>query len=357
MIQRHTVRPGESLSTIASKYGIRRWEHIYQYPLNKAFRERTPNASLIRPGDVVIIPDKSPSRQDTPFGDYLEQLFALEEAAIRQQYSFLDRITAFRLIRYPNTPVRQYGGTTLGGGPWPLIIPGAAQVQMPSSWRESPHRERVQFLRDHSNPVIHGAKVDMGHVFAGLDARLRPSRLRLTLTGIPAIEMRSNHEAATYVGDLGSVVAHYGPSAARTLWKKAKVPDLVLQKAYSDWASEEDMLGNIDSYCLPLAPAKTVTQNLLDYYLDPVQGVRKRFSTFLETVRLTQPETRQALDREMFQAALLVLAGDKLMGELYLLFQPSGSMVQVPKTLLYAEAIQWTLEHFTEWCQQRARKE
>jgi hypothetical protein len=55
----HTVRPGENLSLIARKYGLKSWKDIYRYDANSDFRDKRPNANLIFPGDVVVIPGGS----------------------------------------------------------------------------------------------------------------------------------------------------------------------------------------------------------------------------------------------------------------------------------------------------------
>lgn len=52
----HTVRAGETLSSIARRYNIASWREIYWHDVNKDFRRKRPNENLIFPGDVVIIP-------------------------------------------------------------------------------------------------------------------------------------------------------------------------------------------------------------------------------------------------------------------------------------------------------------
>lgn len=357
MLQKHIVKLGESVARIASKYGFPKWETVYQHPLNKPFRQLRPQAARIQPGDELIIPDKTPQDGTRSFEEYMVRVMALEEAAIQQNYSFLDRITALRLIRYRNNPVREYGGTTLGGGPWPLIIPGAASVTMPSSWSQSPLKEMVEYVRNAKVVKIGSVSVDLGHAFAGLDARLRPSRVRVTVAGIPALEMRSNHEAASYVGDLGSVVAHYAPMVVKLLWQKLDKPNSTFLKIYNDWAGEEDSLGDVDSYSIQLNPQRTVTQNLLDYYLAQTGGVRQRCRSFLAQVKLTQPATRQALEKEVFVAAQFVLAGDKNIAELMQLYKQPEASLERPKAMIYSEVIKLTLDTFTSWCQKMAKAE
>lgn len=303
---------------------------------------------------MVIIPDKT--SQSASFGEFMVKVMELEDAALAQNYSFMDRITALRLIYYPNRPVKEYGGTTLGGGPWPLLIPGAANVQMPSSWSKPPLENLVRQLRKAQVVEIGGMEVDVGHLLAGLDASLRPSKVTLKVATLPAMEMRSNHEASTYVGDLGSVVAKYAPTVFRLLWEKVEA-NAVFQKTYAAWASEADNLGNIDSFSMSLNPQRTVTQNLLDYYLAQTGGVRKRVSTFIDAVKLTRPETRTALANEVFTAAQFVLAGDKNVAALMALYQQSGASLERPRAVIFSEVVTLTLATFIDWCQKRARSE
>jgi hypothetical protein len=54
--RQHVVRAGESLATIATKYGVVNWQVIYGAPCNAELRRRRPNAKLIQPGDKVLIP-------------------------------------------------------------------------------------------------------------------------------------------------------------------------------------------------------------------------------------------------------------------------------------------------------------
>ncbi len=356
VLRKHSVSSGESLALIANKYGLPRWETIYHHPLNKPLRQLRPKPSLIHPGDVLIIPDKSPQGKTKSFEEYMVRVMALEEEALAQKYSFLDRVTSFRLIHYPNRAVREYAGTPYAGGPWPLIIPGAANVQMPRTWQQEPYKSMVAYLSQCQALEIDGLEVDIGNAWAGLDARLRPSRVTITVAGIPVLEMRSNQEAASYVGDLGSVVANYAPTLTRFLWETAGKTTPAFRKIFKDWASPEDCRGDIDSYSMPLNSKKTVTQNLLDYYLAQSGGVRKRFTTFMNQVRLTLPATRQALEHEVFVAAQYFLASKKNFPEVMAIYQ-RPQLLERPKATIYSEVVRLTLDTFIAWCQTNARSE
>lgn len=64
----HTVRQGESLSSIARRYKIANWKDIYDDPANERFRSLRPNPNLIYPGDAVVIPDIKPQTAKLPTG-------------------------------------------------------------------------------------------------------------------------------------------------------------------------------------------------------------------------------------------------------------------------------------------------
>ena len=54
----HTVEEGECLASIAGTYGFADVKTIYDHPDNAELRGKRPNPNLIRPGDVVVIPDR-----------------------------------------------------------------------------------------------------------------------------------------------------------------------------------------------------------------------------------------------------------------------------------------------------------
>lgn len=64
----YTVKSGDCLSTIATKYGFRDYRTIYDHPANASFKARRPNPNLIYPGDVVFIPDKQTKALIVPAG-------------------------------------------------------------------------------------------------------------------------------------------------------------------------------------------------------------------------------------------------------------------------------------------------
>ncbi len=56
----HTVRAGESLSSIAKAYGLESWQALYNAPENQTFRLKFPNPNKVSPGAKIAIPSAAP---------------------------------------------------------------------------------------------------------------------------------------------------------------------------------------------------------------------------------------------------------------------------------------------------------
>lgn len=54
----HTVRKGESLPSIAERYGFADWKTIYENAKNGDFRQKRTDPYVLAPGDQIFIPDK-----------------------------------------------------------------------------------------------------------------------------------------------------------------------------------------------------------------------------------------------------------------------------------------------------------
>ncbi|HZV00718.1 MAG TPA: peptidoglycan-binding protein [Planctomycetota bacterium] len=54
----HNVAEGDTLASIAEKYGFRSWRTIYDHPDNASLRSKRPNPMVLAAGDTVAIPDK-----------------------------------------------------------------------------------------------------------------------------------------------------------------------------------------------------------------------------------------------------------------------------------------------------------
>jgi hypothetical protein len=66
MPSKHTVQQGESLYTIAKQHGFLNWRTIYDAPENEDLRNQRPNAQVLQPGDIIVIPDNNDAALGVP---------------------------------------------------------------------------------------------------------------------------------------------------------------------------------------------------------------------------------------------------------------------------------------------------
>ena len=58
----YTIQKGDSLSSIAKKFGLSSWKDIWNYQKNEGFRKSHPNPNLIYVGETIIIPNGNPKK-------------------------------------------------------------------------------------------------------------------------------------------------------------------------------------------------------------------------------------------------------------------------------------------------------
>lgn len=196
------------------------------------------------------------------FDILISSLFDLETAAIKNGYGFDQRLSAFRKVFYDS-------------GGWDLIIPGAASVQLPASWRGGALAPALRDVRALETLDIQGKPTAISHLFAGLDAGnhlVKPLHLRFWK--FPVARISSGKAQATYAGDLGSVCYEYQKARGKVPFAKAakNLDSAVMKKVFSRYASDADMGGNADAFALALDKSVTVVQNLFDYYTAPPPG-------------------------------------------------------------------------------------
>jgi N-acetylmuramoyl-L-alanine amidase len=56
-MQEHTIRQGECLHSVAAQYGFF-WETLWNHGANASLRRQRADPSVLKPGDVITIPDK-----------------------------------------------------------------------------------------------------------------------------------------------------------------------------------------------------------------------------------------------------------------------------------------------------------
>ena len=307
------------------------------------------------------------------------RLDELEGQAINDGYTLPQRVTAFRKVFYgsfhPCGVPAKAGGSPYpgvpGGGVWDILIPGAAATSLPPSWTATAGAEKVTALCNRSWQLINGVHVHVGHVFTGLDARHYPTRITLSVLGFPLVQMRSNLEAATFTGDLGSVAVEYLHGSNRSFRDTAMDLDPALLAATYNKDAGSDMTGNADAHLVVLNPSRTVVQNLCDYYTAPVGGWRRRWQGFAGTIGLgsftpvspMMPEPyrsqivgtfsglteqwRSDMQREIMQAALAYAAAKGHRGDVVaVLADPTPGFVAPTFWEMYWNASGWVLDEF-----------
>ena len=144
--------------------------------------------------------------------------------------------------------------------------------------------------KNQSIKLADGNYLDIGHLFAGLDAMNYINTVD-AFPGVPV--MNSNVEAVTWVGDLGSVL---GEIWFHHLYDKRVPSESTKQNIINKYASVEDMLGNIDAYVLgnqfdiAASRGKKVSEILREYYLgegtEAAEARKNRYSNFAARIGL-----------------------------------------------------------------------
>ncbi len=233
-------------------------------------------------------------------------LHVLEQAAINDGWGFNQRLMAFRKIYYD-------------GMAWDIIIPAGENVaDRPPSWQNNPNAQAsLAWMRQNQNKEIqiNGVPVDIHHVFAGLDARQNPSNVDAVFANLSR-----NVEAATYVGDLGSVVGEYFVEAGDDI-SFAQFANHYNQsigrRAWTNFG-EADINSDVDAYAINLNTSLTLHQNLYNYYnvASQGQGYTKRFTNFARRTGLIDGANKliqarvDELRNSVFIACQMYLAGE-----------------------------------------------
>jgi hypothetical protein len=311
------------------------------------------------------------------FDSYLINFQALEIAAIADGYSFRDRITAFRKLYYDSaSAVKTYEGAVIGGGVWNVLIPGAAATKFPPRWSGPGLKDAADYLRKHQKLTINGKPLDIGHFLVGVDAAKHPTGIELA-AGM--VKMRSNVEAATFIGDLGSVVTEYIHGSTATFRDTAMERSPVLDSYFDGshaMAGAEDMAGNADAYAMSLDSSKILAENLRVYYAATAGGVKKRFTAFASKIGLgtlsnfsfgpfhgplfsgASAAWRAAILEEVFNSALAYAAAKGWRVDVTAVFLEPGRGVFTPTFWeLYWNVSGWVVDIFLDRIEKEVAKE
>jgi Domain of unknown function (DUF4157) len=140
-----------------------------------------------------------------------------------------------------------------------------------------------------------GSFCDIGHVFAGLDAHNHPASITVGLGPANVVNVTDNVGATTWTGDLGSVLAECFFARQQ---RGHLLSDAEGQAIVNEYASPQDMLGNIDVYAMASAfntsnaGGRLVSDLLSEFYLGAATtaggGARvHRYSRFCASIGLT----------------------------------------------------------------------
>lgn len=163
---------------------------------------------------------------------------------------------------------------------------------------------KVKYIAVDSNGVIpdifkqqeiklaDGSYLDIGHVFAGLDAFNHPD----SVDSFGLFKVDSNVDDATWVGDLGSTLAE---TFLRQFKLGGSISESQRQEEINKNAPAQDMLGNVDAYVIKqlfdIVQGKKVSEILREYYLGeyypslsqaPAAARKFRFSKFAQGIGL-----------------------------------------------------------------------
>lgn len=135
--------------------------------------------------------------------------------------------------------------------------------------------QRPEIYQNQEIRLPNGDFIDMGHIFAGLDAFNHRHNVTAPLFSYIEID---NVEGTTWVGDLGSVLAEIQFEALRN---NGEISESDQQDLINEFASAQDMLGNIDAYAIADSyeidgSELKVSEILQDFYLG--EGVQNHQS-------------------------------------------------------------------------------
>lgn len=187
---------------------------------------------------------------------------------VRPLYQFQEQETGRRAIEMPGLPnLTEYIQRV------PRLIGAPEALRDPS---------RVQEVR-----MPDGTFVDVGHVLAGLDALNHPTSVSVPV--LANIGIRRNVDAVTWVGDLGSVLAE---AVLKAVESERSIGISEYQDIINEYASAQDMLGNIDAYvvgdafAINTSSGLKVSEMLRRDYLGDNAARARRFSRFGELIGL-----------------------------------------------------------------------
>lgn len=323
--------PGDTIEAICLYFGRTDWFQIFELDVNQAFRDAhseltpddmTPSADAFpevggSAGARFYIPAQSgrSGTSSTVFVNPVET-FCRQIEALEQTESDPTKLTTYirkMFLTYDSTG-------------WDVIIPGARDIDIPSSMRQS---VPARYIASHQLLPVDGRMVDIGHFFTGLDARNHPERpcllgpsirdieerlgIRINIeevqrrlgrdmnitqdTRAPVLQVTDNQRVATWSPDIGSAIVEF---LHNTLGRNHSWTDY-----YDQWASKSDMRGNVDSYVFPFSTTQRLSQQFRSYYISPSSQRRQRFVRFRQILNMSNTDAwKRPVRVDVFNSAL-----------------------------------------------------
>ncbi len=253
------------------------------------------------------------------FETFMANLFPLEQAAIRQGMTLNQRISAFRKLYYRGF---QAGPMEM----WDAIIPLATNNDMPEAWSQGALAQNANNLASNQVITISAREVDMGHLFAGLDAMAHNSPITIGVA-----TMTDNAEAATWVGDLSAVAGEFyrdfKAGGGKDDYSNVELvngtfvdqqTDALTRRYFTEQFSVADFHGDLDPYAININPNLTIHSNLYNYYhvSQDGQGQTRRYTRFAQNCglfdsRLQLIDSRvERVKRQLIEATIMYQAAE-----------------------------------------------
>src|SRR5262245_43830913 len=90
-MEKHHVKQGECLSSLAARYGLSGWKELYNHPANEELKKKRPNPNILAPGDEVIVPERGPTKFESVVTERLHR-FELKVAKVKLRVAVVDRL-------------------------------------------------------------------------------------------------------------------------------------------------------------------------------------------------------------------------------------------------------------------------
>ena len=118
MAEKHTVKYGECITSIADAYGFF-WQTVWGHPQNSALQQKRKDPNTLVAGDTVFIPDKRQKQEEVETGKKhrfgKKGVPALFRIQLLEEENFLANLDYELSIKHKNGTSAHYGTTTAEG--------------------------------------------------------------------------------------------------------------------------------------------------------------------------------------------------------------------------------------------------